>query len=87
MRCASWMLHEPSQIEVSGVNYTDIVESSDQNQVLVLVNQLDQNFTKGENHTVRTFATNSVGTSDPLSTLFQVPCESLISRMYTTVSC
>ena len=69
-------MHKPSQVEIRGVNYTGIVESSDQNSVSVLVNQLDQNFTKGETHTVRVFETNSVGTSNPLSTEFQVPCES-----------
>ena len=63
------------QVEIRGVNYTGIVESSDQSWVSVLVTQLDQNFTKGENHTVRVFATNSVGTSDPWSTLLIVPCE------------
>ncbi len=42
----------------------------------VLVNQLDQNFTKGVTHTVRVFATNSVGTSNPRSTLLIVPGES-----------
>ena len=57
------------------MNYTGIVESSQQSQVSVLVNQLDQNFTKGENHTVRVFVTNSVGTSNPLPTLLRVPCE------------
>ena len=71
-----------SQIEVRGVNYTSIVESSDQSRVSVLVNQLDQNFTKGESHTVRLFATNSVGTSDPQSALLIVPCESLVSCVY-----
>ena len=75
-----WMLHVPSQVEVKGVNYTGTLESSQQSQVSVLVNQLDQNFTKGENHTVRVFVTNSVGTN-PLSTLLRVPCESLISCM------
>ena len=69
-------VHKPSQIEIRGVNYTGIVESSDQSWVSVLVNQLDQNFTKGETHTVRVFVTNSVGTSNPLSALLQVPCES-----------
>ena len=72
----------PSQIEISRVNYTGTLESSQQSQVLVLVNQLDQNFTKGENHTVRVFVTNSIGTSPPLSTLLRVPCESLISCTY-----
>ena len=76
-----YLLHVPSQIEIRGVNYTGIVESSQQSQVSVLVNQLDQNFTKGESHTVRVFVTNSVGTSPPLSALLRVPCESLISCM------
>ena len=75
------MLHVPSQVEVKGLIYTGTLESSQQSQVSVLVNQLDQNFTKGENHTVRVFVTNSVGTSNPLSTLLRVPCESLISCM------
>ena len=65
-----------SQIEIRGENYTGIIEVSDQSWVSVLVNQLDQNFTKGETHTVRVFVTNSVGTSNPRSTLLQVPCES-----------
>ena len=52
-----------------------IVEGSVQSWVSVLVNQLDQNFTKGETHTVRVFATNSIGTSNPLLTLLIVPCE------------
>ena len=69
------LFHKPSQVEIRGVNYTGLVESSDQSWVSVLVNQLDQNFTKGETHTVRVFATNSVGTSNSRST-FQVPCES-----------
>ena len=67
---------KPSQIEIKGVNYTGIVEGSDQSWVSVLVNQLEQNFTKGETLTVRVFVTNSVGTSDPQSTLLRVPCES-----------
>ena len=69
------MLHVPSQVEVKGLIYTGTLESSQQSQVSVLVNQLDQNFTKGENHTVRVFVTNSVGTSNPLPTLLRVPCE------------
>ena len=73
-RYSNWMLL-PSQVEVKGVNYTGIVESSQQSQVSVLVNQLDQNFTKGESHTVRVFVTNSVGSSNPLPTLLRVPCE------------
>ena len=76
------MLYALLQIEVRGVNYTGVAESSDQSRVSVLVNQLDQNFTKGENHTVRVFATNSVGTSDPRSTLLIVPGESLVSCVY-----
>ena len=69
-------VYKPLQIEIRGVNYTGIVESSYQSWVPVLVNQLDQNFTKGETHTVSVFVTNSVGTSNPRSTEFQVPCES-----------
>ena len=65
----------PSQIEIRGVNYTGVVESSVQNQVSVQVSQLEQNFTKGESHTVMVFATNSVGTSNPQSTQLIVPCE------------
>ena len=71
-----YCVHKPSQVEIRGVNYTGIVESSDQSWVSVLVNQLDQNFTKGETHTVRVFVTNSVGTSNPRSTLLIVPGES-----------
>ena len=69
-------VHKPSQIEIRGVNYTGIVEWSGQSWVSVLVNQLDQNFTKGETHTVRVFVTNSVGTSNPQSALVIVPGES-----------
>ena len=69
-------MYKLSQVEIRGVNYTGIVEGSDQSWASVLVNQLDQNFTKGETHTVTVFATNSVGTSNPRSTLLQVPCES-----------
>ena len=64
------------QIEIRGVNYTGVVESSVQNQVSVQVSQLEQNFTKGESHTVMVFATNPVGTSNPHSTQLIVPCES-----------
>ena len=71
-----YCVHKPSQVEIRGVSYTGIVEGSDQSWVSVLVNQLDQNFTKGETHTVRVFATNSVGTSNPRSTLLIVPGES-----------
>ena len=80
-------VHKPSQIEIRGVNYTGIVESSDQSWVSVMVNQLDQNFTKGETHTVRVLATNSVGTSNPLSALLQVLCESSSQLLCATVSC
>ena len=72
-----------AQIEIRGVNYTGVVKSSDQNQVSVLVSQLDQNFIKGETHTVMVFATNSVGTSNPLSTLLIVPCELPNTAPYT----
>ena len=75
-RFFNFMFHKPSQVEIKGANYMGIVESSDQSWVSVLVNQLDQNFTKGETHTVRVFVTNSVGTSNPWSALLQVPCES-----------
>ena len=68
-------MHKPSQIEIRGVNYTGIVEGSDQSWVSVLVNQLDQNFTKGETHTVRVFVTNSIA-SNSRSTLLIVPGES-----------
>ena len=61
MSLECWV-HKPSQIEIRGVNYTGIVESSDQSWVSVLINQLDQKFTKGETHTVRVLATNLVGT-------------------------
>ena len=49
--------------------------SSEQMQVSLLVNQLSVNFTKGERLAVRTFAVNSVGTSDPVSGNVTVPCE------------
>ena len=63
------------------MKYTGVVERSDQIWVSVLVNQLDLSFTKGENHTVRVFVTNSVGTSNPQSTLLIVPCESYNSNV------
>ena len=78
-------MHKPSQVEIRGVNYTGIVESSDQSWVSVLVNQLDQNFTKGQTYTVRVFTTNSVGTSNPWSTLLQVPCKSYNSIVQCNV--
>ena len=59
-----------------------IVESSDQSRVSVLVNQMDQTFTKGENYTVKVFAANSFGTSDPWATQLQVSCDSSISCVY-----
>ena len=55
--------------------------SSEQMQVLLLVNQLRVNFTKGERVTLRAFAVNSVGTSDPVSVDVIVPCE-LLYRIY-----
>ena len=63
------------QVEVSGTNYT--FPSSEQMQVSLLVNQLRVNFTKGERVTLRAFAVNSVGTSDPVSADVIVPCELL----------
>ena len=56
-----------------GGNYS--FPSSEQMQVSLLVNQLSVNFTKGERFTVRAFAVNSVGTSDPVSVEVIVPCE------------
>ena len=44
-------------------------------QVSLLLNQLSVNLTKGERVTLRTFAVNSVGTSDPVSVDVIVPCE------------
>ena len=70
------------QIEIKGVNYTGVVESSLQNQVSVQVSQLEQNFTKGESHTVMVFATNSVGTSNPQSTQLIVPRELANTTMH-----
>ena len=63
------------QVELKGTNYTFL--SSEQMQVLLLVNQLRVNFTKGERVTLRAFAVNSVGTSDPVSADVIVPCELL----------
>ena len=56
-----------------GGNY--LFPSSEQMQVSLLVNQLSVNFTKGERFTLRAFAVNSVGTSDPVSHEVIVPCE------------
>ena len=61
------------QIEVRGDNYT--FPSSEQIQVSLLLNQLSVNLTKGERLTLRAFAMNSVGTSDPVSADVIVPCE------------
>ena len=61
------------QVEVRGTNYTFF--SSEQMQVLLLLNQLSVNFTEGERFTLRAFAVNSVGTSDPVSADVIVPCE------------
>ena len=67
------------QVELKGTNYTFTV--SEQMQVSLLVNQLRVNFTKGERVTLRAFAVNSVGTSDPVSADVIVPCE-LLYRIY-----
>ena len=75
------------QIEIRGVNYTGVVESSVQNQVSVQVSQLEQNFTKGESHTVMVFATNSVGTSNPQSTQLIVPCELANTMVQQVIKC
>ena len=61
------------QVEVNGTNYT--FPSSEQMRISLLVNQLRVNFTKGERVTLRAFAVNSVGTSDPVSVDVIVPCE------------
>ena len=67
------------QVEVNGINYTFL--SSEELQVSLLVNQLRVNFTKGERVTLRAFAVNSVGTSDPVSADVIVPCK-LLYRIY-----
>ena len=67
------------QVEVSGTEHP--LPSSEQMQVSLLVNQLRVNFTKGERVTLRAFAVNSVGTSDPVSADVIVPCE-LLYRIY-----
>ena len=61
-----------------GMNYS--FPSSEQMQVSLSVNQLSVNFTKGERFTVRAFAVNLVGTSDPVSVNITVPCELCIVR-------
>ena len=67
------------QVEVNGINYTFL--SSAELQVSLLVNQLRVNFTKGERVTLRAFAVNSVGTSDPVSADVTAPCK-LLYRLY-----
>ena len=47
--------------------------SFEQMRVSLLVNQLRANFTKGERVTLRAFAVNVVGTSDPVSADVIVP--------------
>ena len=61
------------QVEVRGENYT--FPSSEQMEVSLLLNELNDNFTKEERLTLRAFAVNSVGTSDPVSIDVIVPCE------------
>ena len=61
------------QVELNGTNYT--LPGSEQMQVSLLLYQLRVNFTKGERLTLRAFAVNSVGTSDPVSADVIVPCE------------
>ena len=63
------------QIEIRGANYTGSVEGVGQGLVSVVVDQLNQNFTKGENHSVSVFAVNSIGSSTPVSALLLIPCE------------
>ena len=58
---------------MNGMNYT--FPSSEQMRVSLLVNNLTVNFTKGQRFTLRAFAVNSVGTSDPVSADVIVPCE------------
>ena len=67
------------QVEVNGTNYTFL--SSEQMEVSLLVKQLSVNFTKGERVSLRAFAVNSVGTSDPVSADVIVPCE-LLNMIY-----
>ena len=61
------------QVEVNEMNYT--FPSFEQMQVSLLVNQLRVKFTKGERVTLRAFAVNSVGTSEPVSVKKTVPCQ------------
>ena len=63
------------QVEVIGTNYT--FPTSEQIQVVLLLNQLSVNFIKGERVTLRAFAVNSLGTSDLVSANVIVPCELL----------
>ena len=61
------------QVEVDGINYS--FPGSEQMQVSLLLIQLHANFSKGERFTLRAFAVNSVGTSDPASVDVIGPCE------------
>ena len=69
---------------MNGTNYT--FPSSEQMQVSLLLNQLHVNFTKGERLTLRAFAVNSVGTSDPVSADVIVPCEPWMHMGYSTLA-
>ena len=66
------------QVELRGTNHTLFGSDHAELQVSLLVNQLRVNFTKGERVTLRAFAVNSVGTSEPaVSADVIVPCELL----------
>ena len=72
-KCSKSLTLHLLQVEVNGTNYT--FPTSEQMRVSLLVNHLRVNFTKGERVTLRAFAVNSMGTSDPVSADVIVPCE------------